>query len=165
MTSLWVGKEPVGKSLIPCTCPTPKGGDAATFRHAKIVSVIPRAQSSLPVFLLALAFFAAVPSRSFASGNSKGDQQAGALLFRDKGCSHCHGVGGVGAKKGPSLTNLRKDKLWPPAKITNQILNGGQKMPPFSESLTDSEAAQLVSYLRSKHKPAPPPELVATPAQ
>jgi mono/diheme cytochrome c family protein len=74
-------------------------------------------------------------------------------------------VGGIGAKKGPALTNLRKDKLWTPEKITSQILNGGQKMPPFSESLTDSEAAQLVAYLRAKHKPSPPPELAAPPAQ
>jgi hypothetical protein len=44
--------------------------------------------------------------------------------------------------------DLRKNKLWPPAKITAQILNGGQKMPPFSDSVTD---------LRAKHRPVPPP--------
>jgi mono/diheme cytochrome c family protein len=129
------------------------------------VTVIPRMSSLLPIFLLTLAVLAPTCAQAFGGGKAKVDEQAGALLFRDKGCSHCHGVGGIGAKKGPALTNLRKDKLWTPEKITSQILNGGQKMPPFSESLTDSEAAQLVAYLRAKHKPSPPPELAAPPAQ
>jgi len=78
-------------------------------------------------------------------------------LFRDKGCTYCHGVGGIGTKKAPSLTDLPKDKTWSPERITNQILNGGQKMPPFRESLSDEEVAQLVGYLRAKTKPIPPP--------
>jgi mono/diheme cytochrome c family protein len=120
-------------------------------------------QSFLPILLLTLAIMA--PTAAQAGGSTKADEQAGSLLFRDKGCSHCHGVGGIGTKKGPALTSLSKDKLWTPEKITQQILNGGQKMPPFSESLTDSEAAQLVAYLRAKHKPAPPPEPAASPVR
>jgi mono/diheme cytochrome c family protein len=115
-----------------------------------IVRVIPA-----PVLLLVLALVAATPA--VAAGPTKADEQAGALLFRDKGCAHCHGEGGVGTKKAPSLVDLRKNKLWPPAKIAAQILNGGQKMPPFSDSVTDQEAAQLVAYLRAKHRPVPPP--------
>ena len=90
-------------------------------------------------------------------------EEDGAVLFRDKGCSYCHGVAGTGGKKGPVLTNLRTDKQWPPEKITAQIMNGGQKMPPFSDSLSDGEIADLVAYLRAKHKPVPPP-VAAQPA-
>ena len=82
---------------------------------------------------------------------------AGAILFRDKGCAQCHGEGGVGTPKAPSLVDIGKDKTWPAEKITKQILNGGQKMPPFSESLTDPEIAQIVAYLRAAHRPVPPP--------
>jgi mono/diheme cytochrome c family protein len=89
-------------------------------------------------------------------------EEAGAILFRDKGCAHCHGAGGTGGKKGPDLIGIRTDKLWTTEKITHQILNGGQKMPPFSDSLTDAEIAELVAYLRAKHRPIPPPS--ATPA-
>jgi mono/diheme cytochrome c family protein len=92
-----------------------------------------------------------------AESGTRAAEDAGAILFRDKGCTHCHGVGGIGTKKAPSLVDLRKDKLWTPAKITDQILNGGQKMPPFSDSVTDEEAAQLVAYLRAKNRPTPPP--------
>ena len=92
----------------------------------------------------------------FASGTIS-SEEAGAILFRDKGCTHCHGDGGIGTKKAPPLIGLRNNKLWTPAKITDQILNGGQKMPPFSDSVTDEEAAQLVAYLRAKHRPVPPP--------
>jgi mono/diheme cytochrome c family protein len=61
---------------------------------------------------------------------------------------------------------LRKKKDWPPEKIAHQILNGGQKMPPFGDSLTDGQIAQLVAYLRAKHKPTlpAPGEPVQTPA-
>ena len=103
----------------------------------------------LAVILIAL-------SATFLFASKKDDEKAGALLFRDKGCAYCHGVGGVGGKKAPSLVGLPKDKAWPTDKITNQILNGGQKMPPFRESLTDEEVAQLVAYLRAKSKPIPP---------
>lgn len=101
---------------------------------------------------------AAVP----AAASTSDDEKAGAVLFRDKGCAFCHGVGGVGSKKAPALLDLRKDKAWPPGKIKDQILNGGPKMPPFADSLTDQEIAQLVAYLRAKKKPVPPP--AATPA-
>lgn len=89
---------------------------------------------------------------------SKGDQEkSGAVLFRDKGCTYCHGAGGIGTKKAPSLIDLPKDKTWTPEKITSQILNGGQKMPPFRESVTDDEVNDLIAYLRAKKKPEPPP--------
>lgn len=88
---------------------------------------------------------------------SKADAKAGALLFRDKGCAHCHGAGGVGTQKAPSLLKIREDKAWPPEKMTEQILDGGDKMPPFRDSLSDEEIAQIIEYLRAKHRPVPPP--------
>lgn len=91
------------------------------------------------------------------AARSSADEKAGAVLFRDKGCEHCHGVAGAGTKKAPNIAHMRKDKNWPADKITQQILNGGRKMPPFSDSLTDPEVAQIVAYLRAKHKPVPPP--------
>jgi mono/diheme cytochrome c family protein len=106
-----------------------------------------------PFFLL----LAANPPHSVADPNTKPAEQAGAVLYRDKGCPQCHGIEGAGTKKGPSVADIRKDKAWPPEKITKQIMDGGEKMPPFREALTDDEIAQLVAYLRAKDKPAPPP--------
>jgi len=82
---------------------------------------------------------------------------AGAVLYRDKGCAHCHGASLAGTPKGPALANVRTDKQWPPDKIKDQIMNGGKKMPPFADSLTDDEIAQIIDYLRAKHRPVPPP--------
>jgi mono/diheme cytochrome c family protein len=87
---------------------------------------------------------------------------AGAVLFRDKGCSYCHGANLEGTKKAPSLADLRKQKEWTNEKITSQILDGGQKMPPFRESVSDDEIQQLIAFLRAKNRPTPPP---ATPQQ
>jgi ubiquinol-cytochrome c reductase cytochrome b subunit len=95
--------------------------------------------------------------------STKADEQAGALLFRQQDCAHCHGPEGIGGKKAPPLTNLHKNRDWPPEKIAHQILNGGQKMPPFGDSLTDAQIAQLVAYLRAKHKPVLPDAPAPTP--
>ena len=112
--------------------------------------------------VLAIAVLAAIPTQPLPAADKKANEMAGAILFRDQDCRHCHTMDGVGGKKGPDLTEIDKDKVWLPAKITNQILNGGQKMPPFSDALTDAQIAQIVAYLRAKHRPVPPPR--ATPA-
>lgn len=91
-----------------------------------------------------------------SGSTTEADEMAGAVLFRDKGCAQCHGAGGVGTQKAPSLTGIREDKQWPPERITQQILNGGKKMPPFADSLSDPEIAQIVAYLRAKNRPVPP---------
>ncbi len=104
-----------------------------------------------------------MPAQLVLAADKKTDQMAGAVLFRAQDCGHCHIMYGVGGKKGPELTIINKDKLWTAAKITNQILNGGQKMPPFGDSLTDEQIAQLVAYLRAKHRPVPPPAAAPPP--
>jgi len=114
------------------------------------------ARLRLPSIALA-ALFSIVAAAPAHASSSKDGAKAGAVLFRDKGCAHCHGVGGIGGKKAPSLVDIRKNKLWPADKITGQIMNGGQKMPPFGDALTDRQIAQLVDYLRAKHRPIPPP--------
>ncbi len=118
--------------------------------------MIRRLKPFTSLLLFGLIAIAANPAQLSAS--SKNDaEKAGAVLFRDKGCTYCHGVGAVGTKKAPALTRLYKDKVWTPEKITNQILNGGQKMPPFSDSVTDEDVTNLIAYLRAKNKPIPPP--------
>jgi mono/diheme cytochrome c family protein len=109
-------------------------------------------------FLLSLILIGILGSPTSSLASKKDDDaKAGAILFRDKGCNYCHGDNGVGTKKAPSLLDLSKDKTWTDAKITDQILNGGQKMPPFRDSVTDDEVSQLLVYLRAKSKPVPPP--------
>ena len=117
------------------------------------------ARRNLP--LVVLIFFSALANAPVAfaadkTHSTKADEMAGALLFQQQDCAHCHGPEGIGGKKAPPLTNLHKNKVWTPEKITHQILNGGLKMPPFGDSLTDPQVAQLVAYLTAKHKPKPP---------
>jgi mono/diheme cytochrome c family protein len=110
-----------------------------------------RLQPLLPA-LAATLFLAASSYPAFAS---KAAERAGAVLFREKGCAYCHGAAAQGTQKGPSLADVRKTMK--PAQITDQIENGGQKMPSFQDSLSKDEVAQLVAWLRAKHRPAPPP--------
>ena len=103
-------------------------------------------------------------SQAKAASQNQPSAASGATLFRDKGCGFCHGADLAGTKKAPSLAGINHDKAWPAARITNQILNGGQKMPPFRDSLDDEEVADLVAYLRAKSRPAPPPPVQSSTA-
>jgi mono/diheme cytochrome c family protein len=89
--------------------------------------------------------------------DKKSAEMSGAVLFRDKGCGYCHGANLEGTKKAPSLADIQKQKEWTIEKMTGQILDGGQKMPPFRESLSDGEIQQLIAFLRAKNRPTPPP--------
>jgi mono/diheme cytochrome c family protein len=109
-------------------------------------------------FPLQTILFAAILATSATPSlalSKKQAEQTGANLFRDKGCPYCHGPSTEGTKKGPSLLNLRKIMKAPA--ITSQILNGGKKMPSFADSLTNDEVANLVAWLRAKHRPQPTP--------
>jgi mono/diheme cytochrome c family protein len=116
-----------------------------------------RLKSALAALLFVFAFALSPVVITAASHSTKADELAGALLFRQQDCAHCHGPEGIGGKKAPPLTNLHNNRVWTSEKITHQILNGGLKMPPFGDSLTDAQIAQLVAYLTAKHKPTPPP--------
>jgi len=137
-------------------CPRTPSNDGAGLRgrNATIGSVNAPVKRCSAALLLAVSLCALPPLH--ALWGTKQKAAAGALLFRERGCARCHGEGGIGGKKGPPLTDLRKKKEWTAAKIAAQIQNGGQRMPPFGEALSRDEIAQLVAYLRAKHRPAAP---------
>ena len=103
----------------------------------------------LMALILALVF---LPIQQAHGESKSASEQAGANLFRDKGCAYCHGSALQGTQKGPSLATVRKSMKAP--QIASQIENGGQKMPAFGDSLSPGEISQLVSFLRAKHHPA-----------
>jgi mono/diheme cytochrome c family protein len=136
-------------------------------------SSLPYGQSAIIDTVIPLNFFlkrticaailAAAATSCYASSKTKLAEQAGANLFRDKGCGYCHGAMTEGTHKGPSLQEIRKS--WKAPQITDQILNGGRKMPPFSDSLSNDQVAQLVAWLRAKHRPLPTPQTKPAPQQ
>lgn len=81
---------------------------------------------------------------------SKSDRAAGAELFKQKGCEHCHGADGVGTERGPALTTVGKRLR--KSEIESQIRDGGKQMPPFGDVLNDDEMRKLVDYLAHKKK-------------
>jgi len=89
-----------------------------------------------------------------AGASSSADRAAGAEIFKQNGCEHCHGPDGVGTDRAPSLATvgkrLKKDQ------IAQQILDGGKQMPPFRDVLSEDETRKLVDYLSHKKK-APKP--------
>lgn len=107
--------------------------------------------------LLVMSLFlvvASLPGRD-ANAASSSDRAAGAEIFKQNGCEHCHGADGIGTDRGPSLAavgkRLHKDQ------IEHQIRDGGKQMPPFQDVLNDDQVRQLVDYLAHKKK-APKPQ-------
>ncbi len=117
----------------------------------------------LQISLLLTVVLITVPSHALSKKES---EEAGAILFRDKGCAFCHGANAAGTTRGPSLADVRKTMK--PEQIADQIQNGGKKMPSFKESVSKDEVDQLVAYLRAKNRPVcqpNPPAIVSNPAQ
>ena len=90
---------------------------------------------------VAAALFEPLPDGTFGGG----DRARGLALYRDR-CLPCHGEGGRGGPAGVNLVNGRiLDRA---ADFAAVIRRGRARMPEFSDT-TDTEAADLLSYLRS----------------
>jgi mono/diheme cytochrome c family protein len=121
-----------------------------------------RRLKDVQIALAAILSLLAIPQPAAAAAD-KGDAKIGAILFRDKGCSYCHGAAAQGTHRAPSLDIVRK--TWKPAQIHEQIMNGGQRMPSFSDSVSEDEVTQLIAYIRAKKRPVPPPVTSSAPDQ
>ena len=96
------------------------------------------------------------PSTLVVHAYSNKSKKAGATLFHEKGCEHCHGANGRGGDLGPDLSTV--GKRLNKQKIELQIHNGGAAMPAFGDVLQPDEVQDLVDFLHAKRKaPKNPP--------
>jgi cytochrome c len=84
----------------------------------------------------------------------KGDPEMGNEIF-DEQCSMCHQAYSTERKVGPSLKGLfAKEKLESNGKPVNdanvldRIDKGGNGMPPFNDSFSADDKANLLAYLK-----------------
>jgi mono/diheme cytochrome c family protein len=120
-----------------------------------------------PWFVAGLLVLCALSSMLRSSGrvvqaSSKQGRQAGAVLFHEKGCEHCHGVDGVGTDRAPALTTVGKRRK--KVQIEQQIEKGGNGMPAYGEVLQPDEVKWLVEFLHAKRKAPKNPPVTAVPA-
>lgn len=124
-------------------------------RHCKIPARILIA-SSFAAIAVALAGSMPQPSTSVVHAYSGDSKKAGATLFHEKGCEHCHGAKGRGGELGPDLSTV--GKRLSKQKIEHQIHEGGAAMPAFGDVLQPDEVKDLVDFLHAKRKaPKTPP--------
>ena len=90
------------------------------------------------------------PSTPVVHAYSTKTKEAGATLFHEKGCEHCHGVNGRGGELGPDLSTV--GKRLSKEKIEHQIQHGGAAMPAFDDALQPDEVKDLVDFLHAKRK-------------
>jgi len=81
-----------------------------------------------------------VSARAEAAGLTEG-----ATIFQENACINCHSIAGVGGKKGPDLTTIGDDLTR--EQLTWRILNGGNGMPAYGQTLTTEETEQIVEFL------------------
>lgn len=83
-------------------------------------------------------------------GESEGPVAAGAYVFYEKACLHCHAIAGYGGQLGPDLT-YAADHL-PFTQIEMRILMGSPNMPAYVEKLTAEEYQNLLAFLASRQQ-------------
>ncbi len=84
----------------------------------------------------------------------KGDAAKGKDVFEQ--CSVCHNADSAERKMGPGLKGLfKKGKLDSNGKAVNdanvieKINEGGNGMPPYKDTLSDADRANLLAYLKT----------------
>jgi len=100
------------------------------------------------------------PAQPTAPPATGPQQQAGQALYQ-RHCADCHGEQGEGAPGiSPALAGNRLVTMDPPGNLVRLVLEGGFEaatlahprpfgMPPYGPLLSDTELADLLSYLRS----------------
>ena len=76
--------------------------------------------------------------------NGGGDAAAGESVFAEN-CAVCHGADGYGGSGGPDLRTMPLAKTEEGA--IEQVTNGGGGMPPFGETLSEEEIANVAAYV------------------
>ena len=104
-------------------------------------------------FVFALLLVAFISTPVFAGSSQKEQAAAGAKLFAESGCAHCHGDHLQGNDIGPDLRGVGRQLK--PAELSKQIHEGGKAMPAFGDVLTGDQIEQLVAYLRTQKAKAP----------
>jgi mono/diheme cytochrome c family protein len=84
--------------------------------------------------------------------SSKNEIEAGAALFHERGCEHCHGPDARGTNNGPDLSTVGKRLT--KEQIEKQIREGGLSMPAFGDALQPDQIQALVAFLHEKRKAA-----------
>jgi len=73
---------------------------------------------------------------------------AGSRLFYDKGCLYCHKIDEYGGLTGPNLTHVARRLSEQEMQI--RIINGGDDMPAYGQSLKSNELNELIAFLKTR---------------
>ncbi len=126
----------------------------------------PKAWASLSLVLVALVASVFVFLNDVSAenlGQAKGDAAAGKEVFA-KTCTGCHLNNGLDAGRAPVLAG----KTYTQEFVTNQIRNGGTRMPKFgTDKVSDADLPNVVAYVISIGGSAPaaaPTTAAAAPA-
>lgn len=98
-----------------------------------------------------------IVARADAAGLSEG-----VAIFENNACINCHRIGNAGGEKGPDLTHIG-DTLTQ-EQLTWRILNGGNGMPAYGNTLTTEQTNQVVQFLMQQTRDRQSPEETPAPA-
>ncbi len=73
----------------------------------------------------------------------------GEAVFKTRGCTACHMIGGIGGKTGPDLTQVgsRRDKEWIEEQLKDPKSHNPNSIMPSYASLSEKEREDLANYL------------------
>ena len=114
-------------------------------------------------FAIALVLVALVAPSCGGADASQEAGSAGASLFNEAGCAGCHTLTAAGARArvGPDLDAAKPTY----ADVSQQVRTGGSGMPAFADRLTDSEIADLATFVSSAASGTPDSSTTSTAAE
>ena len=103
------------------------------------------------VLLVAVSIFVILRGQRAAPSMASADVLARGEQLYAENCAACHGANGEGhiVPEAPALND--REHAWHHAdgQLQRTILDGGQIMPPFRETLTAQDAAAIISYIQT----------------
>jgi mono/diheme cytochrome c family protein len=116
----------------------------------------PTVSPSFLILCVALAASACSPREDKAAQAADPTRE----LFQ-RNCAACHGREGEGRQIGTlTVPSLREGRAAADtdARLLTQIHDGGKGMPPFKDSLTDEQIADLLRFVRERLQGRAPPK-------
>ena len=110
-----------------------------------------RTRRPIGLTLLALAFAVVLVVLGAGCGGSSDASSEttaqGAKLFNEAGCAGCHSlsVAGARARVGPDLDAIKPSY----SQVAQQVRDGGGGMPAFSDKLSETDIAEIASFVSS----------------
>jgi mono/diheme cytochrome c family protein len=105
------------------------------------------------IFIFTLLLLLSCEKKQIPLGDHPGAQIFSGAVRADVRCYRCHGDTGQGTSRAPAL--ITNGKTIPRDLFVKTVLNGRERMPPFSSVLSEKDIDEIIKWLEAMGATAP----------